>query len=327
MTLLLACGSIPVAADAPGLYREGLDLVFAEDWTAAAQRLRQAIEETPTPSLRLAGGSYRDEDAYLPHYYLGVALHGMNDCLRALEALGEADAHGVARTAGRGEPLDRLVGVCQVRLVGPAITRLDKATTSAAGYLDLISRQRRDPALRPVWSAHPDWFARHDEDARELAATRRAVDGLHQEAGPSAIYELETRCADLNLELESLAREVQQAAIAFVEQLGGDATLPATPVPAILADAAAAYFDGRYRRVLELLESQPFSEAWAGAQSQLFQAASMFSLYHRAGENEQLLLLAARTAVQASVDLDETIEPDPRYFSPRFVAFFEMEGE
>jgi hypothetical protein len=97
--------------------------------------------------------------------------------------------------------------------------------------------------------------------------------------------------------------------------------LTAAP-PAQLTKAVDAYLGGRHGDVVAELASARFSERRARTHARLLLAASRHALYLEGGELDDELRAAAVEDALACHQEDEALEPTPRFFSPRFVAFF-----
>jgi hypothetical protein len=105
---------------------------------------------------------------------------------------------------------------------------------------------------------------------------------------------------------------------------------PAAAAGASARDAAAeaylapiqAYFDGDYRRALDLLDGLPAASRQARFLTALFGAAARHALYLLGGEEDEALLAAAVEDLRAARRASPSFAPHPDHFSPRFIAFF-----
>jgi tetratricopeptide (TPR) repeat protein len=99
------------------------------------------------------------------------------------------------------------------------------------------------------------------------------------------------------------------------------------PVPAALKQGASHYLAGQYQEALSALEPLVTqTDVPLRVHVHVFRAASLYALYVRSGETNQALRNDAFAAVQRCKEIDPAFRPDPRAFSPRFVAFFESAG-
>jgi hypothetical protein len=102
-------------------------------------------------------------------------------------------------------------------------------------------------------------------------------------------------------------------------------TTPVSPsreeAPAALRSGIELYASGRYKDALDRLQDVPSSTRWYG-HVLFFRAASAFALYNSQGRRSPSLLQQAAAAVRACRARQPNLQPDPQYFSPRFVKFF-----
>jgi hypothetical protein len=97
---------------------------------------------------------------------------------------------------------------------------------------------------------------------------------------------------------------------------------PTGGAPLEIRDAALAYLDGDYARVVRILGADPPSEAKARAAAHLLLAAARHALYLEGGEQDEALLESARRDVEACKDGNPQLVPPEEVFSPRFLKFF-----
>ncbi|HVR28120.1 MAG TPA: hypothetical protein VMS86_01185 [Thermoanaerobaculia bacterium] len=99
--------------------------------------------------------------------------------------------------------------------------------------------------------------------------------------------------------------------------------LTAAP-PETLDAAVAAYLRGRHQEVVEALAATELGERRARAHARLLLAASRHALYLEGGELDHELRAAAADDARACRRDDASIAPTERFFSPRFIAFFDQ---
>ena len=114
--------------------------------------------------------------------------------------------------------------------------------------------------------------------------------------------------------LDGLAARLENS----IEALGKVAVAP----PALLEKAVEAYLDGRHGEVVTTLADSRLGERRARAHARMLLAASRHALYLEGGELDDELRAAAVDDARACREHDETLEPSARFFSPRFIAFF-----
>jgi hypothetical protein len=102
---------------------------------------------------------------------------------------------------------------------------------------------------------------------------------------------------------------------------GASTATPFTPPPA-LAASARLFFAARYEEAASSLARQRYDTGPAAAQAALLRAASQYSLYLIQGERDAQLLERARQSVAEVRRIAPMLQPDPRAFSPRFIAYF-----
>lgn len=98
-------------------------------------------------------------------------------------------------------------------------------------------------------------------------------------------------------------------------------SLASTP-PDVLLAAARAYFTGNYARVEELLGRASLGDSRAQAHARLLLAASRYAQYVLGGQKNTRLRDLAIADIREVRKLDSKVVPSPRYFSPKFIAFF-----
>ena len=84
----LASGSPLLAAEFLEHYKAGLAAVDNQEWERARDLMGRAIEIQPQAKVRIKKALYFKH--YLPHYYLGLSLYQMGDCVGALVAWQES---------------------------------------------------------------------------------------------------------------------------------------------------------------------------------------------------------------------------------------------
>jgi hypothetical protein len=105
-------------------------------------------------------------------------------------------------------------------------------------------------------------------------------------------------------------------------------TTPATPSaqpftpPAPLAQAARLFFSARYQEAAASLSVLRYDSGLAAGHAALLRAATQYSLYLIGGEKDTKLVEQARQSIREVRRVAPALQPDPRAFSPRFVAFF-----
>lgn len=174
------------------------------------------------------------------------------------------------------------------------------------------------------------------------AATAEALEGL--EEGETAARHalrsvddlaplprgLASRYADVERLLATIAdrRDVAQARelvelkaelAELVEQLESAARRP----PWRLFQAVEAFLAGQYQEVLDTLGDVRYRDRRAALHLCVLKAASRHALFVLGGEAEPALVDEARAEVVACHERYPSFEPDRKFFSPRFIAFYD----
>jgi hypothetical protein len=92
--------SPPARADYRETYRKAVEAVDRKRWPEVARLMREAIAENPREGERVKLYGLRFE-AYVPHFYLGLALLNTGDCEGAVKAFDASEAAGAIRGTPR----------------------------------------------------------------------------------------------------------------------------------------------------------------------------------------------------------------------------------
>jgi hypothetical protein len=183
--------------------------------------------------------------------------------------------------------------------------------------------------------------ARRQELTREIGRAVQDASPLLDRAGkaPSPDAELKRRQAALRdllrkagaagdatsvADLERLSREISSTASRL------EATLlkaeGATGPPAEIRAAARAYLRGDYQEVVRSLGAARFTEPRATMTAHLLLGAARYALYAQGGKKDAGLRAQAIENLRTCHRLSPALVPDPKVFSPRFVAFYKAAG-
>jgi hypothetical protein len=268
----------------------------------ARQEAQQSLARSTTTAAELLERSRAPQ--VRPHWSEGdpspSSLHdrGMELLAQARELLAatSVDALGIKRAevlirdadqsfAAGGKELDRLTEATRLELVAKG-KGIDASVAEAKAAL------ARTAYLAPY--------------PRAVRKARADLEGL--------VAEADRRTGTSKAQLDALAARLDSS----IDALG---KLTAAP-PSRLEKAADAYLDGRHGDVVAELAAAKFSERRARAHARLLLAASRHALYLEGGELDDELRAAAADDARASREEDESLEPSPRFFSPRFVSFW-----
>ena len=142
---------------------------------------------------------------------------------------------------------------------------------------------------------------------RLIRKARADLEGLIQEA--------QRRAASSQAYLDGLAARLENS----IDALEDLAVAP----PDLLDEAATAYLRGRHGEVVAALAEARFQDRRARAHARLLLAASRHALYLEGGELDEEQRSAAADDARACRRDDARLTPTDRFFSPRFIAFFE----
>jgi hypothetical protein len=117
--LLLGQAGLAVADDYRESYSKGIEAVDRGEWPAVANFMRQAAAAKDKEGERVKIYGMRIE-AYLPHYYLGLALEQTGNCEGALSQWQESESQGAVKSTGQYKSLVKERGVCKQQLASKA---------------------------------------------------------------------------------------------------------------------------------------------------------------------------------------------------------------
>lgn len=288
----LAAFAMPALADWKDDYSRGLVAASEGRWAEVSRLMDSAIAGNPQPAarVRLYGQRY---EVYAPQHYAGLAALRREDCAGALRYWEQAANTGFVA----GQPT--LAGVQQQG-------RNDCATRLAS----------QAPPARPGTSPAP---APASTTPPAVATTNPATPATVQErpTAPSTTPAPPTR---------------PQVAVAPPPQktppVATQAPAEAPPVRAPASAAAqtlqpllGAYLAGRYGDVVRQSASSTGSTPRLRWHVLVLRSASAFNLA-QLGEGGADIEATARQAANEARKLDATLEPDPAFYSPRFIRFY-----
>lgn len=175
--------------------------------------------------------------------------------------------------------------------------------------------EKRLQAVR-AWNATPT-RVRQSSD-HDLSAEFQRLTTAHLGNREVTIEELETVRNELSEFLEELD--------VLAQKRPSPMPAPSRQAPAVLRQAAEAYFGGDYEQVLTVLDGAAFSESQEQAQLHLFRAAALYSLYLVGEQPDPSLLSGAQWNVRSCLEANATFEPLTEAFSPRFIDFFRQQS-
>jgi hypothetical protein len=162
-------------------------------------------------------------------------------------------------------------------------------------------------------------------DARVAQAKAALAETAYLAPYPSAVRKARTDLGELVAEAQrrdNASRAQLDGLAARLERSIAELAKHTAKPPERLAKAVDAYLEGRHADVVADLESAKFTARRARAHARLLLAASRHALYLEGGELDDEMRAAAADDARASHQEDEALAPTPRFFSPRFVTFF-----
>lgn len=326
--LVVALAAVPSArADFKESYRGGMEAVDDGNWREVARLMRLAAAEQPREmeKVRLYG---MRSDAYLPYYYLGVALYNLNDCEGALAAWRTSEMHAAVQRTPEYRSLAGLRRACEARAraaATPAPTATPAPGPGPAAGATLaqaiaaaeanVAEAGQHAASAAGLRADPASAAAHRQATELLARARMKLDSGRRAGSMADLEQAQDMAARAALQFETLVRG------AAARRDAAKAERPFAP-PAELLAAARAYFGGSYREAAALLAGVQYAAPRAAAQAALLRAAARHSLFVLSSGRDERLQQEAQADVAACRRHDPALTPDPRFFSPRFVEFF-----
>lgn len=190
--------------------------------------------------------------------------------------------------------LDQVTADAQARLA-----EIRDAASSALGRLEAAEFRARSE-LRQVAFLEP--FP--PEVGRRAAALRRALDDTVAKKATAA-----------PAQLDRLGRALRDAAASLRQAAQGP--------PESLRNAVEAYLGGRYEEVLATLDGESFRDPRAAAEACLLRSAARYALYVLGSEQDAEMGAALHREVLACRELKPASQIDAKFFSPRFIAFYE----
>ncbi len=222
VSLLVA---VAAAADPKEAHKLGVEAVESGRWADAERFFRAALAERPEEKVnRLL------KTAYLPHYYLGVALSEMGNCKAAIDSWAVSDRQGQIQKSKYSEDLSQRRQRCQnhLRQVAAARTEVEQLLAQVDETSSSLASLSRTAELAPGWTA--DGFASRLQLAdkklvdarRRLEETTASVTGnvLERLDGAKTLaMQAQTELAAIRGDARRRLGELNAAAAAALEEL------------------------------------------------------------------------------------------------------------
>ena len=291
-----------------------------EKTIAAARETDRAIDSSVTATVQLTTEMRATRQASLEH--LDTATGQLETGKRAqnLAALTEASTHATEATRGLSQVLadvKRLVTEAADRAAAEAFQRaLERALAlgkQAFSFADaslarLVERLQKRPD-----GATAEVTAQRDELEKRINDLRPRLDREGEGKNLVGVQALTRSANNVRARLDKLIESF--GPVTIEEQVG-----------TVLYTAAQSFINGDYAATIATLDTSSASIGPMQVHAHLFKAASLFALYVRSGEKDQTLLNRANEEIGRGRGLDPGLQPDPRMFSPRFIAAYESGG-
>jgi hypothetical protein len=224
---------------------------------------------------------------------------------------------------------------------------LKYATSASASFNEALDQVRRLAAgvheenLKAALKSAEEAFAFVDASIASLA--RLEVEGKTS-TDPHFAQSREAIRKDLETQRRAFARARTTKDIAAVERVTrsverhrgtlddmirsfGPVTLRDRGVDDALVAGARLFFEGDYRKSLAALSpAGALSNIRLQLHVHLFRAAASYSLWALSAGTDEAMRDAAYTEIKWCRQLNAAFEPDPRMFSPAFIAFYRQAG-
>ena len=306
-------------------YAKGVEAAEKSEWAKVDQLIGAAYADDAAAKerARLYGQYFRP---YIPQYYLALSASKRNDCTSALKYLNDAGYKALIGTGGKAAAeasQDAAIrSRCAATTIPPpppppppplaTLSERDRAdATRALAQLEqgLIAARNAKVAAAPLAAA-----TTRAEQAR--AAAQAAVSKADAAQLKQALAQVTTATSELGTLTEAAKR------------LASTTVTPPPPPPAARLEPAAglrtaltAYLNGDYSAVLAVAIAG--MDTTSAAHTALLRAASRYSLYVLGGESDPGLKTQAETEVREARRNLASIRANPKFFSPRFVEFFD----
>jgi hypothetical protein len=232
-----------------------------------------------------------------------------------------------------------------------AIKNAEGAINRAEGIEARLSQLSTDSLLSKVWSNESSLGAAAQRARDTLNRARSEFDAGRRESNLQRLQEAATLAASAAQGFEAVRVTAENRRLELTPKPPPPTTIPipppttirplppqppsvgSTPVtvppkatpftpPAPLAQAARLFFSARYQEASAALGNLRYDSGPAAGHAALLRAATQYSIYLVNGEKDPNLVEQARQAIREQRRVAPALQPDPRAFSPRFIAFY-----
>ena len=185
--------------------------------------------------------------------------------------------------------------------------RLGELNAETASALETLE-QAQESARRVMRSIY-DLKPYPQRLAARVATVESLLTTIDESKSGAGANQLQTLTDELTVALASVRRSARRP-------------------PEKLTRAAEAFFGGRFAEVLEISAEEDFArDARSRSHLCLLRSASQHALWILGGERDEALLELSASELAPCHEIDPALPPPPKYFSPRFVAFYETSLE
>jgi hypothetical protein len=158
--------------------------------------------------------------------------------------------------------------------------------------------------------ATPEKVAQREALQKQFAALQRRRDAAVRTGNVAGVQQA-----------TQLATEVRTQIEAIVSTFG-PITIIDRGVRPELAEGARLFFSGEYQQALVVLDPEKLADVPLQLHVHLFRAASLYALYVRSGEKDQVQRTQAVAEIERCKQLGPAFQPDAKAFAPRFISFY-----
>jgi hypothetical protein len=177
-------------------YKNGVRASDGKSWSEVATYMREAIAAQPSESadkMIIYGMRF---EAYVPHYYLGIALKETGDCPGAFRELSISEQQGVVQGTDHYARLKQVLESCRSAVPPPTpaerpvatptprpavpdlsadVKRAEDEIAKAQAALAAFQSLRKSPEYQPVWQEKPELASGGDAAAQKVEQARQRL--------------------------------------------------------------------------------------------------------------------------------------------------------
>lgn len=289
----------PAVADCRGsdyrdFYRQGVQARDFRRWTEVVECMEAAIRARGRESRERVEISGAREERYLPYYHLGFALAELGSAEEARDALRRSVEQGASRGDSRWADLQQRLQQVETQIAELRIEEVEALRRQVLAELEAMD-------------GAPEAVEVYDRAVTSLGAARALVGRREPVLAQEMVEEAASGLQQTSKRLRQVVRAPPEETQAISPRL---------------VQAAGAYAELDYARVLEVLDGQTFSTPQDRLNAHLLLAASIHGLIRR-GRAQGRSLADVRSHVRECLAIRPAFRPPESEFSPEFVALFD----